>query len=370
MLTRLYVHNFRCLENFEFRPAQSPSALLIGKNGSGKSTLARVLKIFQSIGRGVNRVGQLVKPVDFALGRTTVPMRFELEVNLDGHPYQYILALELPERFRELRVVQEELHMDGRVVYSREQAQVALPRNAAARPDTLFTIDWHLVALPVIHDPTMADPLSNFRNWLARMMILAPIPRLMTGESTSESLEPSDDGSNFADWLSGLLALYPAAYSTISDHLKQVMPDLAEFRNAPAGKDAKSLTVCFESGQTIFNLGFDELSDGEKCFFLCAVVLAANKAYGPLLAFWDEPDNHLSLAEIGHFVLGLRRGFQGGGQIFMTSHSEETIRRFSSENTWVLGRKSHLEPTQIRQLEDMASTPDVIDTLIRGELEP
>ena len=60
MFQRLYVNNFRCFENFEFKP-DSTSVLLIGKNGAGKSTLARVLKIFQGIGRGVNRVGELVK---------------------------------------------------------------------------------------------------------------------------------------------------------------------------------------------------------------------------------------------------------------------------------------------------------------------
>ena len=39
MLQRLYIHNFRCLQNFEFKPGEASSALLIGKNGSGKSTL-------------------------------------------------------------------------------------------------------------------------------------------------------------------------------------------------------------------------------------------------------------------------------------------------------------------------------------------
>lgn len=68
MLQRLYVHNFRCLENFELDIKDIPSALLIGKNGVGKSTIAAVLGILQRIGRGVNRVGKLVEPTDFARG--------------------------------------------------------------------------------------------------------------------------------------------------------------------------------------------------------------------------------------------------------------------------------------------------------------
>ena len=84
---------------------------------------------------------------------------------------------------------------------------------------------------------------------------------------------------------------------------------------------------------------------------ICALVLAANDAYGPVLCFWDEPDNYLALAEVGHFVLALRKAFQSGGQFIATSHNPEAIRRFSDENTLVLYRKSHLEPTIVRPLK-------------------
>ena len=83
MLQRLYVHNFRCLENFELTMKEMSSALLIGKNGTGKSTIATALEVFQSIGRGINRVGQLVKSKDFTRGRYDVPIRLEIEVLLE-----------------------------------------------------------------------------------------------------------------------------------------------------------------------------------------------------------------------------------------------------------------------------------------------
>ncbi len=56
MIQRLYVHNYRCLENFELNLKGQQSALLIGKNGVGKSTIASVLEVFQSVSRGVNGV--------------------------------------------------------------------------------------------------------------------------------------------------------------------------------------------------------------------------------------------------------------------------------------------------------------------------
>jgi len=370
MLQRLYTHNFRCLENFEFKPSGNSSVLLIGKNGSGKSTVGKVLRIFQAIGRGVNRVGQLVKQEDFSLGRSDVPMRFELEVQLGAHVFNYMLALELPERFRELRVLEEKLVIDGEVLFSREQALVTLPRDVSDRPQAQFNIDWHMVALPVIQDPEAAGALGVFRDWLAGMVLLAPIPALMHGDAKVGTREPVDNADNWADWLSGLLDRYPSAYAVLSEHLKHVMPDLADFRFERTGKESKSLLVRFKSDKEQCELPAEVLSDGEKCFFLCAVVLAANQCDGPLFTFWDEPDNYLSLNEVSQFVIALRRCFYQGGQVLMTSHNPEAIRRFSDDNTWVLGRRSHMEPSIIRLLGDLAPTSDLIQRLIDGDLDP
>jgi hypothetical protein len=53
----------------------------------------------------------------------------------------------------------------------------------------------------------------------------------------------------------------------------------------------------------------------------------------------------------------------------MTTHNEEAIRKFSNENTWVLGRKSHLEPTQHRLLGELDMGSDVMRSLMLGELD-
>ena len=368
MLQRLYVHNFRCLENFELSLKSMSSALLIGKNGAGKSTITNALEVFQSIGRGINRVGQLVQLKDFARGRYDVPIRFEIEVLLNEKLYKYVLALELPENFKELRVFEEQLLIAGNPIYSRKQAQVILhtsPRN----PEAQFLVDWHLVALPVIQEQSETDPLRIFKTWLAHMIILAPLPSLMNGDSNGETLQPKRDGSNFGDWFSGLLSRYPAAYTLSDSYLREVMPDIQDFLNEQIGKDSKSMVVRFEANNAYLGVEFGDLSDGEKCFFLCAVVLAANKYYGPLFCFWDEPDNYLSISEVGHFVASLRRSFQDRGQILVTSHNPEAIRKFSDENTLVLQRRSHLEPTLVRLLSELSVRGDLVDALIRGDIE-
>ncbi|MDX2043770.1 MAG: AAA family ATPase [Acidobacteriota bacterium] len=373
MIKRLYIHNFRCLENFELPILGHPSVLLIGKNGAGKTTVSLALEVLQKIARSTNRVKALVTPDDFNRGRKDVPMRFEIEIELDNQVYEYIIAFELPESFKEPRVLEEKLTVSGKLVYDRKLAQVHLlaKTNLGKDRDAEFRIDWHLVALPIVQEQSTKDPLFIFKQWLARMLILRPIPSKINGYSEQETLQPNPELDNLGAWFSGLLADFPASYTEIDTYLSQVMPDLKDIKNPLIGADSRSLVVQFSYEQANLPLPFEYLSDGEKCFMICALVLAANNSYGPLLCFWDEPDNYLALSEVGHFVMALRKAFQtGGGQFIATSHNPEAISRFSDENTLVLYRKNHLEPTRVQALSEIQVSGNLINALIRGDVEP
>jgi predicted ATPase len=367
VIRRLYIHNFRCLENFDLPVGGQASVLLIGKNGAGKSTVGLALQVLQKIAQGTNRVGELVKPKDFARGRADVPMRFEIDVELNSVTYKYAIAFELPERFKELRILEEKLFVDTRPLYTRQLSQVSLSRSGQDQA-AQFSIDWHLAALPIIQQRP-GDSLAIFKQWLARILILRPIPGIISGDSLDETLHPNVDVSDFGAWFSGLLAEAPSAYSRIGDYLKQVMPDLKGIKNPELGADSRSIVVQFSNDRNNLDIPFKDLSDGEKCFMICATVLAANDAYGPLLCFWDEPDNHLALSEVGHFIMALRKGFvSSGGQLIVTSHNDEAIRRFSSENILVLQRRNHLEPATVRPLTELQLGGDLIGALVRDDI--
>jgi predicted ATPase len=369
MIQRFYVHNYRSLENFELPISGLSSALLIGKNGAGKSTVGFALEILQKIGRGTNRVGDLVLPRDISHGRVDVPVRIELEVELAGIRFDYKLALDLPAGFRELRVAEESLVVAGETKFNRRVAEVSLPRPAGA-PIARIGVDWHLVWLPMMQAASETDPVHIFQQWLARMIILRPHPLNIKGNSTEETLNPNTAVTNLGDWWSGLIAHAPAAYSRIDASLKLLMPDLKDIKNPVIAKDSRSLIVQFAGQNAVPSLPFELLSDGEKCMVIWALTMAANDAYGPVLCFWDEPDNFLALSEIADFATDLRRAFQSGGQFIATSHNSEAIRQFSDDNTFVVYRRNHLEPSQIRSLASFSYSGDLIGALTRGELEP
>lgn len=367
MLKRFYAHNFRCLENFQLA-LDTPSSLLIGANGSGKSTVTHALGILQSAARGTNRVAQLLKPSDFPRGTADAPMRFELEAELDGQVFEYVLALELPKGFRELRVVSETLSCDGQSRYHRQLSAVTL---SARGGKGSFDVDWHVVALPIVQAIDESDPVARFRRWLARMMIFAPVPSRISGMSSDPTVEPERGLENFGDWFTGLVTTEPSAYGHLTRYLGEVLPDFRAIQNPQIGGDANEMKVQFQVEGRSLTLPFAALSDGEKCFFIAATALAAAEVYGPVVCVWDEADAHLSLSEVAHFTVQLRRAAGPRLQFVMSSHNPEAIRMFTDESTWLLHRANHLEPTRVSRVADLQGrSGDLVADLARGDLRP
>jgi ABC-type cobalamin/Fe3+-siderophores transport system ATPase subunit len=364
MIERLYVHNFRCLENLSLDLASHPSALLIGKNGAGKSTVLGCLEKLQGICRGAGRVGNLISASDFTRFRTDRPMRFEVELTLEGKRYQYAISFDWPAEFREARILDESLSVDSSAVFTRHQSQVQLSGGST------FGLDWHIFALPVINERPPARSIQSVKAFLASMILIAPVPTAMSGFAQEPSMELQNDAANYAACLLAMLQQKPRAYSIFESYVKAAIPDFSSIENPPRGESGTQLIVKFEREEPHGSLSieFKALSDGEKCFFLSAFIIASNTVGPPVVCMWDEPDNHLSLSEVGQFITSLRKMTNRSGQFIATTHHPETIRKFSDETTFVLTRKSHLDPCVVRRLADFSYNGDLINSLIRDEI--
>ena len=201
------------------------------------------------------------------------------------------------------------------------------------------------------------------------MHILAPVPQSIGGESHGSIVPLSSACENFADYLAALNADYPASYGHIQNYLGELMPDLKEFSNELIATDARMIRVFFGGNGTSVDLKFDRLSDGEKCMFVCAAVLASQRVRDNFFVFWDEPDNYLALSEVEHFIRTLRKNFRDGSQIWMTSHNEATINCFSHENTLLLHRKNHCDPVELHPIHEiLGDTESTIQKLRLNEL--
>jgi ABC-type polar amino acid transport system ATPase subunit len=361
MIERLYVHNFRCLENFTLDLGVNRSALMIGRNGTGKTTVLKSLRLIQRICRGAGRVKHIIDASDFTQHRTEVPMQFEVELSLAGKRYKYAISFEWPERFHEARILDERLWVDGNPVFVRRQNQVQLPKG------TTFGLDWHVFALSLIEE---RESISEVKAFFASLILIEPIPPLMASFSEEPSAELQFSAQNYASCLRMLIGQKPAAYGAFESYLRTAIPDFSSIEYVPRGESGAGLLVKFElkNSQRSLSVDFKSLSSGEKCFFLGAYILAANSVGSPVVCLWDEPDSHLSLSEVGQFITSLRKMTNRGGQFIATTHHPETVRKFSDDATFVLTRKSHLEPTVIRPLSDFSYSGDLINALIRDEI--
>jgi predicted ATPase len=350
MLQRLYVHNFRCLQNFEIKPGENDSLLLIGKNGRGKSTIAKVLSIFKNLGTNTAHVGLLVTKDDFTLGRIKEQIHFGIDILLNDKKYTYVLILDMPENSGELRIVEESFFIDEKPVFERKEAFVTYHSNNQISE---FSLDWHSAALSLITE-SGNGPIQQLKSWFQNMLILTPIPQQIGGESYNRGYS-----GPFADYLTQLLTEHPASYTTIKDFIKGLMPDFIDFNNKQVTSLSRMLEVTFGDNGTSYETKFDHLSDGEKCMFLGATILAAQKAINNLFVFWDEPDNYLAISEVENFISVLRQNFHNNNsQIWMTSHSSETINCFSHENTFVLRRKNHCSPVELCLINDIITSKE------------
>lgn len=379
MLKRLYVHNFRCLQNFELKPGDESSVLLIGKNGTGKSSVLKALDILRKLASGNFYASALVTKDDFTLWNAADndKMTFSMEVGLDDNAplYGFSITMDYMEKEEKMRVLEERFSIDGKTVYACEKGLVS-DFHPTRNKDERVVLGWQTMALPVIADidSPQREHIRRFRDWLTRILLLAPIPQMMGAESTKGDramLSPSC--SNFASFLTMLLAENFGAYPLMKDFIQPLISGFEDMRNEDASTRTRILKILFTGKTPPFEVDFDKLSCGEKCLFLCASVLAALEYQKHLFVFWDEPDNYLALSEIQGFILSLRATFlnnKNRGQIWMTSHNAETIQCFPRESIYYLTRTNHCEPVAAHPLESLYDGKgSLIVKLLHDDLE-
>jgi ABC-type cobalamin/Fe3+-siderophores transport system ATPase subunit len=366
MLKKLYAHNFKCLQNFEFSPKGLNSVLLLGNNGSGKTTIFDALEIFQKIGYGVTSLRDLVNEKHWWQKNIRLPMTLEIELELEGDLFSYKLMIEWPLKFKEPRIKQEILTVNAKEILNRNEGQITF--NASA----IFLIDWHQVGLPLI-STSEDNPVALLRQWLRNIVILSPFPRYFSGRSKQETEFLKREGENCIDWARSIIPNNPEVYPDVLDFLKTRINDLEAFKWEKLGKEERGLEFTFKHDSKTITFNYEELSDGEKMFFLSACLLAAQKTNGSMLCLWDEPDNYIGLTELKRLISDFRQAFDKNNQnsqLIVTSHNESVINEFSEHNTFFISKESHLSHSRIAILmEKRYQSRTVADAYYNGELD-
>lgn len=360
MLKRLYVNNYKCLVNFELLLART--TLLAGLNGTGKSTIFDLLEHLRGFIAGDTSVGESFPPRSITHWQSSDLQKFELTVTggPDGmtEDYLYLLELEHDRAHQRCRVRSETVQASaGRVVdllFRFHSGEVELFRDdGSAGPQ--FPFDWNRSGLTAVVERQDNTRLSWFKSWLRDMYTVRLDPASMLSRGESEVSHPKVNLSDFACWYRHLMQERPREISELFDSLSQVLDGFCALELLQDGEVARTLKARFETlvregePRQSFQLGFQELSDGQRALVALYTLLHMTKRQTITLCL-DEPDNFAALAEIQPLIFEFCDAAEEGPQVIFASHHPEIIDHPGIEKRLLL-RRDDGGPTRITPLK-------------------
>ena len=294
MLTRFYADNFLCMVNFELRLDETN--IFLGPNESGKTSVFRALRAIQALVSRGAKLDEVFATRDLTQFQNRKLQKFELDLDLDGGAYRYVLQVEYDRTKRTKRVSKECLYHEDKPIFRFDNGVVQLYHaNYSAGPK--FTFDWYRSGVGAMHENRK---LIQFKKALADFIIVQPCPPLFHYEAKSEDefLEPFMQ--NFASWYRHVAQENMGENFELFQILGKVIPGFRELKLSESGENVRTLKICFgrpDNGQRPNCYGFGQLSDGQKLLvaLYSLLVLSGNRRRS---LFIDEPDNFLSPREI------------------------------------------------------------------------
>ncbi len=327
MLTRLYIDNFRCFVNFEYRPARKQ--LILGSNGTGKSSLLDALLFLRQF--AVKGLSADDFPILNHRTRWAAQLRqtFELEASLDGASFLYRLVIEPWGDPVRARVVEETVSRDGKPIFEFTMGEVQL-YNDRFEHGVTYPFDWHRSALATIMPRKDNQVLSRFTGWLGGLFCFRLNPQVMGVGAAGEDPYPNLNMSNLAAWYRHLIQVHPKHNAAMLDSLRASVDALSYLKFYPAGENISLLVAEFANqGAANAEFGFNELSDGQRCLICLYAILHFVVARGQTVII-DEPENYISLREIQPWLMAVEDSVEENqGQVLLISHHPELINQWA-----------------------------------------
>ncbi len=326
MLTRLYIDNFRCLVNFEYRPARKQ--LIVGRNGSGKTTLLDALfflRQFASRGDNLDKSFILSQRTRWLNQRQQT---FELEAMLDHRTYVYRVVIEPSGEPAVPTVSLESVHVDEKPIFEFKRGEVQLYSDGFQRAAT-YPFDTSRSALATITSVGDNNLLWRFKEWFFTLFCFRINPFDMGSRAEAETLYPDIRLKSFAAWYRHLLQTNPKDNAALLESLRATI-DVEFLGLEPYGENVRLLFAELAQGSNpSIKVYFNELSDGQRCLICLYTILHFVLAKGSTVIL-DEPDNFVSLREIQPWLMRAADMVEEGqGQILLISHHPELINQWA-----------------------------------------
>ncbi|MFP5209159.1 MAG: AAA family ATPase [Acidobacteriota bacterium] len=361
MLNRLYIDNFRCFVNFEYRPERKQ--LLLGANGSGKSSLLEVLRLLKEFIKG--------RDIPFTqLSRTRWQDRplqvFEIEAQIDKNSYAYRVEIRYSSASNAPSVNLEKLSVNGAPVFELINGEIRsyLEQNAQTnflRGDATES-SLQLASFGNPH-------VRSFIQWMdsVHCFKIDAYEGKMDEVADTEDQYPDFELENLAGWYRHLLEVDMDGNDSFRASLREVLSGFLTLRFSTEEDGVKKLRVDFSSpSQKRIPISIRELSDGQRCLIAFYMILHFLIAKGHTV-FLDEPDNFVSLREIQPWLLAAEQAVEDhNGQLILISHHPEILNYWAREFGLLFFREEngHVRTKPYSKVADTGLEP--AETIARG----
>lgn len=354
MLTRLYIDNFLCFVNFEYRLERKQ--LLLGANGSGKSSVLNAIRDLKSFVKGdENRFTQSTRT-----RWQDVPLQvFEIEAVLDEQKYEYRVEIRFASDTRQPSVNLERLSVAGTPVFELADGRINFFPNNSRQATT--------VQLEATRSTLHLSQLSNshvrrFVEWIESVHCfrIDAYPQAMDESADKEEREPDDELENLAGWYRHLLQAHPGENVEFIKYVRDALSGFQALRFSSDEDGTRKLWAEFVApGKKGVSYAISELSEGQRCLLALYMILRFLIAQGHTV-FIDEPDNFISLREIEPWLLAAEEAVEDHhGQLILISHHPEILNQWASRH----GLRFFREDSGHVRTEKFSPDPD-------GNLQP
>jgi predicted ATPase len=326
MLKRIYIDNFRCFVNFEYKPERKQ--LLLGANGSGKSSLLdAILFLKWFIEGGENHFTQSTR----TRWQDRPLQVFEIEALLDEKTFEYRLEIRYAPESKLPVISAETLTVSGSPVFEFVNGEIRFFPNEGAEATVL---PWETTESALHLAQFSNSHVRRFVAWMETMHCfqIDPYAGEMRETADSEDRLPEYDLSNLAPWYRHLLQEEPENNGRFLSALKDALTGFQSLRFSAEDDGVRKLRADFatqQKGRTTYSIS--ELSEGQRMLIGLYMVLHFAIAKGQTV-FLDEPDNFISLREIQPWLLDSEQAVEDSkGQLILISHHPEVLNQWAQE---------------------------------------
>ena len=336
MLNYIKVDNYCSLVNFKID--FSSINLLLGHNGTGKSTIISLIAALRSFILGKTDTSTAFGFQTLTRWQSVPVQSFELSLTYKNSVYIYQLEVEFDVKDKKNRVKKEIVLCDGNLLFNAENGK-ALIYNDSYQQGPEVLINWLSSGISSVYEQSEYKKLFDFKKAVDQIIVCHPLPfdyDFSLSFMEQQSLDYS--ASNISNVYMYIVQRNPEKMMELWQVLKEINPYFV--RTYLNGDNGKVLYFEYDHNGVKNSYALTEISDGERMLFILyfLVVMYFDDDYSLLL---DEPDNFISLPEVGQLVQFIQDRATNKNQCVLISHHPSVIDFFAPSNGIWLERRSY-----------------------------